>query len=139
MAYPKYTGLASPSGPLSLVGGPSHMGWLRSWPTSSIPWFDTPSSPKNTPKFVEHIRKVKLEPGEVMASYDVKALFTSVPMDPSTATVKYKLQQDPLLSPGTSISIPQIVSLLEFCLKNTYILFQGKYYKQKTTAVLSPL
>ena len=27
------------------------------------------------------------------------------------------------------MSIPQIVSLLEFCLKNTYFLFQGKYYE----------
>ena len=32
---------------------------------------------------VQHIKEVKLEPREVMASYDVKALFTSVPMDPS--------------------------------------------------------
>ena len=28
------------------------------------------------------------------------------------------------------MSIPQIVTLLEFCLKNTYFLFQGKYYEQ---------
>ena len=27
------------------------------------------------------------------------------------------------------MSIPQIVTLLEFCLKNTYILFQGKYFE----------
>ena len=26
--------------------------------------------------------------------------------------------------------IQQIVTLLEFCLKNTYFLFQGKYYEQ---------
>ena len=28
------------------------------------------------------------------------------------------------------MSIQQIITLLEFCLKNTYFLFQGKYYKQ---------
>ena len=28
------------------------------------------------------------------------------------------------------MSISQIVTLLEFCLKNTYFLFQGKYYEQ---------
>ena len=28
------------------------------------------------------------------------------------------------------MSIQQIVTLQEFCLKNTYFLFQGKYYKQ---------
>ena len=29
---------------------------------------------------MQHIQKVKLEPGEVITSYDVKALFTSVPV-----------------------------------------------------------
>ena len=28
------------------------------------------------------------------------------------------------------MSIPQITSLLEFCLTHTYFLFQGKYYEQ---------
>ena len=28
------------------------------------------------------------------------------------------------------MSIPQIIKLLEFCLKNTYFLFQGKYYEK---------
>ena len=51
-----------------------------------------------------------------MTSYDVKALFTSVPMDLSINTVKQQLQQDPLLSQRT-MSIPQIITLLEFCLK----------------------
>ena len=85
---------------------------------------------KNTQHFVQHIKEVKLEPGEVMTSYDVMALFTSVPMDPSFNIVKQRLQQDPFLSQRTNMSIQQIVTLLEVCLKNTYFLFQGKYYKQ---------
>ena len=35
---PKIHKLASPSGPLSPVGGPSHLEWLRSWVTSCTPW-----------------------------------------------------------------------------------------------------
>ena len=89
---------------------------------------------------MQHIKKVKLEPEEVMTSYDVKALFTSVPMDPSINIVKQKLQQDPLLSLRTNMSIQQIVTLLEFCLKNTYFLFQGKYYEQVHGATMgSPI
>ena len=65
-----------------------------------------------------------------MISYDVKALFTSVPVDPSINIVKQKLQQGPLLSQRTNKFIPQIITLLEFCLNNTLFLFQGKYYKQ---------
>ena len=35
------------------------------------------------------------------------------------------------------MSIPQIVSLLEFFLKNTYFPFQGKYYEQVHGAAIS--
>ena len=52
---------------------------------------------KNTQHFVQHIQKVKLEPGEVMTLYDVKVLFTSVPVDPFITIVKHKLLQDPTL------------------------------------------
>ena len=85
---------------------------------------------KNTQHFIEKIQQVKLQPGEVMSSYDVKALFTSVPVDPATTIVQQKLTQDPTLPQRTQMSIPQIVTLLEFCLQNTYFLFQGKHYEQ---------
>ena len=71
-----------------------------------------------------------------MTSYDVKALFTSVPMDPSINIVKQKLQQDPLITQRSYMSIPQIVTLLEFCLRKTYFLFQGKYYEQVHDAAM---
>ena len=48
----------------------------------------SPHHLKSTQHFIQDIREVKLEPGDVMASYDVKALFTSIPMDPSTNIVK---------------------------------------------------
>ena len=38
------------------------------------------------------------------------------------------------------MSIQQIITLLEFCLKNTFFLFQGKYYEQvHGAAVGSPI
>ena len=51
-------------------------------------------------------------------------------MDPSIDRGKLKLQQDPILLQRTNVSTSQVITLLEFCLKNTYFLFQGKYYKQ---------
>ena len=75
-----------------------------------------------------------------MTSYDVKALFTSVPVDPSIHIVQQKLTQDPTLHQRTSMSIQNIATLLEFCRKNTYLLFQGKYYEQvQDTAMGSPI
>ena len=67
---------------------------------------------------MEKIQQVKLQPGQVTSSYDVKALFSSVPVDPVITIVKQRLTQDPILSQRTQMSIPQIVTLLEFCLKN---------------------
>ena len=45
-----------------------------------------------TQQFVDHIKSVLLEPGEVMTFYDVKAQFVLVPMDLAIAIVQHKLQ-----------------------------------------------
>ena len=86
------------------------MGKLRIWPTSiCLLVGQSLHHLKNTQHFMQHIKEVKLEPGEVMTSYDIKALSTCVPLDPSINIVKQKLQQHPLLSQRTSMSIQQIV------------------------------
>ena len=82
----------------------------------------------------------RLEPGEVITSFDVKALFTLGPVQPSIQIVKQRLQQDNTLPQRTSMSISQITSLLEFCLTHTCFLFQGKYYEQvQGTTMGSPI
>ena len=60
----------------------------------------SPCHLKNTQHFVKYIKQVRLEPGEVITSYDVKALFTSVSVDPSIQIVQQKLSQDPILPQG---------------------------------------
>ena len=94
---------------------------------------------KNTQHFMQHIQKVKLKPGEIITSYDIKTLLTSAPVDPSISIVKHKLHQDPTLPQRTNMSIQQIVTLLEFCLKNTYFLYQGKSYDQVHGAAMGSL
>ena len=136
---PKYIKQMPPQANFSSRGSITY-GVAGDWLRSPAPILPIPSSSQKSQDFVDHICKVKLEPEEVMAYYDVKALFTSVPIDPSINIVKCKLQQDPLLSQMTNMSIPQVVSCLEFCLENTYFLFQGMYYKQVHGAAMgSPL
>ena len=95
---------------------------------------------KNTQHIIEKIQQVKLQQGKVISSYDVKALFTSVPVDPAITIVQERLTQDPTLPQRTQMSIPQIITLLDFCLRNTYFLFQGKYYEQVHGAAMgSPI
>ena len=99
------------------------------WQTSFALWLFSLHTTLKTPNTVQHIQKRKLEPGEFMTLYDGKALFTSVPVDLSINIVKQKLHQDkdqdPTLPQRTNMFIQQIVTLLDFCLKNIYF-FQGK-------------
>ena len=81
--------IGTPLGQLLPIGGPSYMRWPRSWPTSIALWLAIPHTiSKNNQHIIQHIKEVKLEPGEVMTSYDIKSLFTSVPVDPSINIVK---------------------------------------------------
>ena len=50
---------------------------------------------KNTKHFIKQIQQVKLEQGEVISSYNVKALFNSVPVDPSINIVRTKTHTGP--------------------------------------------
>ena len=100
----------------------------------------SPHHLKNTQHFIQQLQGKRLEPGEVITSFDVKALFTSVPVAPSIQIVKQRLQQVPTLPQRTSMSIPQITTLLEFCPTNTYFLFQSKYYERVQGAAMgSPI
>ena len=98
----------------------------------------SPHHLKNTQNFIQQLQGKRLEPGEVITSYDVKALFTSVPVQPSIQIVKQRLQQDNTLPQRTSMSISQITSLLEFCLTHTYFLFQGKYMNRYKVQLWDP-
>ena len=85
----------------------------------------------NSREFADDIKKIKLEEGECIISYDVSALFTSIPVKSALEVTKKKLEQDTELHWTTPMSIQNILDLLEFCLCNTYFGFQGQYYKQK--------
>ena len=85
---------------------------------------------QNTRDFVEHIKHVRLRQGECIMSYDVTALFTSVPIQPVLNIIQQRLAKEKDLQERTSMTIKQIISLLEFCLNSTSFVFQGQYYQQ---------
>ena len=79
---------------------------------------------------------MKLEEGECIMSYDVAVLFTCIPVKSGMEVIKKKLEQDTELHQRTTMSIQNILDLLEFCLCNTYFLFQGQYYEQTQGAAM---
>ena len=90
----------------------------------------SPHHINNTQDFVEQVRHITLVAGECLSSYDVSALFTSVPIDPVLKILKDLLVKDPTLKDRMVIGIDDIILLLEFCLKNTYFSFQGQFFEQ---------
>ena len=56
------------------------------------------------------------------------ALFTSVPV--VSAIIRNRLQHHAVLQNRKSMTVGHIIILLEFCLKNTYFLFHGRFYEQ---------
>ena len=93
----------------------------------------------STQDFVEQVRHITLTPGECLSSYDVSALFTSVPIDPALKIIKDPLEKDPTLKDRTVMGVNDSILLLEFSLKNTYFSFQGQFFEQVKGAAMGSL
>ena len=90
--------------------------------------------------FLESIKDMKVEDDEFIISYDVTALFTSIPIDTTINIIKKQVEEDKDLQSRTNMTIKYICCLLEFCLKNTYFKFNGEFYEQKEGAAMgSPI
>ena len=99
----------------------------------------SPHHIKSTQDFVEEVRHITLAPGECLSSYDVSALFTSVPIDPALKVIKGLLEKDHTLKDRTVMGVKDIILLLEFCLKNTYFSFQDQFFEQVEGAAMGSL
>ena len=90
----------------------------------------------NSQQFAEEMKEMKLEKGECITSYDVIALFTSIPIPYALEVMKKKLEQDTELQKRTIMPVDTILELLAFCLNNTYFVFQNTFYEQTKGAAM---
>ena len=96
----------------------------------------TPSFVKNSQHFVEMIREMRVEENEVLVSFNVKSLFTNVPVDKALEVIQAKLLDDETLVERTGIPPHHVTHLLELCLRSTYFVFHGTYYQQQEGAAM---
>ena len=95
---------------------------------------------KNSTDFVDKIKDLEVPPPWKLVSYDVSALFTSIPIDKAVEITTLKLQQDQSWKEHTNLSLEDIINLLSICLNTTYFTYQHKFYKQKQGAAMgSPI
>ena len=83
---------------------------------------------RNNLHFIEKAREMKIDPGMVMVSFDVKALYTSLPIERTMNVVRYKLESDDTLHQRWPLSVQDILALSKVCLKSTYFTFRGKFF-----------
>ena len=64
-----------------------------------------------------------------LISFDVKSLFTKVPIDLSLQIIRRRLAQDPNLEQRTPLDISTIADLTELCLGTMYFLYSDEFFE----------
>ncbi|XP_077517763.1 uncharacterized protein LOC144128315 [Amblyomma americanum] len=85
---------------------------------------------KDSSHFVNKLKDVTIDDEDVLVSFDVKSMFTSVPVDFAVSSCKRLLENDASLPSRTPIEVVDLCRLLDFCLRNTYFVFRKQHYKQ---------
>ena len=85
---------------------------------------------RNSSEFVHELRQYSIADDEIMVSFDVKSLFTSIPVDLALTITKERLQKDQNLAERTNMSVTNVMKLLDFVLTNNYFKHDGHHYKQ---------
>ena len=91
---------------------------------------NTPHHLKNSADLVKKLADIRVDDDEIMVSFDVSALFTSVPVEESLSLIHQSLMDDATLADRTSLNPAQVTELLRLCLTTTYFKFDGKFYAQ---------
>ena len=100
----------------------------------------SPYNVQNTRDFVQQMKNIQLQQHEYIISYNVKAIFTLVSIESAIEIIKKQLEDEKEVQQRTPMTVNHIICLLEFCLKNTYFISQGRHYEQVGgTAMCSPI
>nr|VZH95098.1 unnamed protein product [Spirometra erinaceieuropaei] len=93
---------------------------------------------KSGEQFLRSIRHLEIEPDEMMVSFDVVSLFTSIPTDLALSTID-ELLQEKNDETNQRLKRTHVFELLELCLR-TFFIFNNRVYEQKKgTPMGSPL
>ncbi|VDN49842.1 unnamed protein product [Dibothriocephalus latus] len=99
---------------------------------------DSPWTVKSAEEFLTHIQHIDIEADEVMVSFDVISLFTSIPPALAISTIDGLLRKK-YDETEKQLKRAHIIKLLELCLK-AFFTFNGQVYEQKkATPMGSPL
>ena len=72
----------------------------------------TDSFVKDSAHFVQILEGLKMSNNSLMVSFDIKSLFTNVPVDEALQVIRIGLEDDDLLVSRTMLSVDSIIELL---------------------------
>ena len=78
-------------------------------------------SVRNSKEFVDYVKNFTISENEILVSFDVVSLFTSVPVDKALGLVLDLLSSDESLASRTSLDISDITIGLEHCFSSNQI------------------
>ncbi|CAB4043841.1 Hypothetical predicted protein, partial [Paramuricea clavata] len=87
-------------------------------------------SVKNAQAFSEFVCTQRVEKDEMVVSFDVISLFTSIPVKMAVDVVKRRLSESHKWKGCTLLTAKQVVNLLVFVLNNSFFKFQGNFFHQ---------
>nr|VZI49172.1 unnamed protein product [Spirometra erinaceieuropaei] len=123
---------------VSLKGTPAY--GLAKWLFRRLKFLtaESDTTVSSSAQFLEKLKGVSLHPNEVMVSFDVTSLFTSIPQDVAIETIELLLQSK-YDETENRLGRAHVLQLLKFCLR-TYFTFDGTIYEQvKGTPMGSPI
>ena len=92
---------------------------------------------QSTENFIDAIKTVQIPDDYKLVSFDVKSLFTSIPLQLALQCTETAIQQSTVKLP---LPTEHIMDLLNLCLTSTYFQYNGRHYKQlHGTAMGSPV
>ena len=94
---------------------------------------------QSTENFINAIKTIRLPDNYKLVSFDVKSLFTSIPLQLALDCTEALLDST---DTDTTLPMPacEVMVLLKLCLESTFFQFNGKHYKQlHGTAMGSPV
>ena len=89
----------------------------------------------NSKEFVDYVKNFTICENEILVSFDVVSLFTSVPVDKALGLVLDLLSSDESLASRTSLDISDITIGLEHCFSSTVLSYKN-FFLNKATALL---
>ena len=77
----------------------------------------TESFVKDSASFIEELKDIRLEPGDILVSFDVVSLFTCIPINEAMEVINRLTDLD-------------TARLVEMCLTSTFFSFEGEFFEQ---------